>query len=1026
MAGAAESPLAGDAFYSRLPEYLGRLRLEGLAVGAEQESRLFLLLSRLESAGAMPEAEGALARLVVPVLAGTPAQQAMCHDHFRAMFSESNAVVDGKEGPPPSGDAEERKTWLRRILRSGATRAVSALVIAVTIAVVVLAMQSIDRPVNKPANLTSGSAVAIDANRLLLDWIRNFPIKELELPKQSPWNRTLRWYYTEFGWQKSVVVALPWLVYAAAFGGLVYLTLAHLRRESLRQNLRTLPLSFRGDRPRFGDRALLTDLQSLRSLARDEIREIDPEAMAIATAEQGGLLTPRWRTRPVPADIVVLIDRRSPRDHLASYGEAMVETLRNAGLFVEQFDFDRSPWTCRRRRSGEIKALSSVLGGFPGAIFLFFASESEFLNPGSGAPKAWIAEIVDVARTFLVVPEEASDMGPLGWALPKGLQIAHASAAGLRAVAARLLAFEPPITARASAPALERMVARINERADRWMQGAPPPSAEVDDFVAELQQKAGSETYRWISATSVYPELRWLLTLYLRDRLGKRGGQPMTLAPDILRVAQLPWYRHGWMPDWMRSRLLERLTAPERRKVRALLLEAIGITAAIRPSAAAMEVSAPKEAGAPPAERIRSDRILVDYLLPGLASTNQLFALPEEWAKKVARRPLRRLAVAAACGAVLAAAGSFGALAVMPIDDCDLWGTSQFQTDAIGPGLTSFLLDRGGYIGRVVAACKVATEREPDKPRFRYQYVRALASKPNIQASEIEIVRTVLFELKKINYIAAINDIGYEYHTGIFDRDQLKAAKYFDIAYKLGSIEAGRNLAVVYQSSEFNSDYYHNERKRLLKEYMDRGGATLGNYAYSFRDGEFGFEKDQQKYCEIQKLGADREDGDSAADVGSFYQFGNICDGYPQDFYMANRYFLKGIEWSANPYAAEKLAENYLREQGVGKNVDQALYWAIFAARLGNTEAVDLIYEIEATTDQVKLAELGLDLKLIVGQLKASADTGNEYSQYYLGQILESQGKIDEALVLYRNAADQGLQQATNALDRLATRPGIQ
>jgi hypothetical protein len=57
------------------------------------------------------------------------------------------------------------------------------------------------------------------------------------------------------------------------------------------------------------DFSLTAELQPLRGLAKDEIREIDPEAMAVATAEQGGLLTPRWRARPVPADFVVLIDR---------------------------------------------------------------------------------------------------------------------------------------------------------------------------------------------------------------------------------------------------------------------------------------------------------------------------------------------------------------------------------------------------------------------------------------------------------------------------------------------------------------------------------------------------------------------------------------------------------------------------------------------------------------------------------------------------------------------------------------------
>ncbi|NKK99607.1 hypothetical protein GFM02_15330 [Rhizobium leguminosarum bv. viciae] len=1023
MARAAEAPLAVDTVYRRLAEYLARVRLEGVAVGVEQQSRLFLLLSRLENAGAMPATAGAFARLIVPVLAGTPTQQAMCYDQFLATYSETGIELDESGGLSADGKGEEQKTWLRRAVSTSITRAAAAMVISLTIALVVFAWQAIDRrPVENPVSVTNASAVSADPNKLLLEWIRKLQIKELELPKQRPWNRSLRWFYTEFGWQKSMVAALPWLVYAAAFAGLVYLTLAHLRRESLRQNLRTLPLSFHSGRPRFGDRGLLTDLQPLRSLARDEIREIDPEAMAVATAEQGGLLTPRWRTRPVPADFIVLIDRRGPRDHLASYGEAIVETMRSAGLFVEQFDFDRSPWTCLRRRSGEIETLRSVVGGFPGAIFLFLVSESELLDAGSGAPKAWIGEFGNVERFFLVVPEDPSGVSSLGRALPKGLMVAHASPAGLRAIAARLIAQVVPSTTCDAASALIRLVARINERADRWMQAASPPALEVDGLVAELQRAAGDEAYRWIAATAVYPELSWPMTLYLRDRAGRRGGHPALLGPDLLAVAQLPWFRRGWMPDWMRTRLLRRLSAPERRNVRSLLLEAMGITTATRPASPAMQISARNQVGVPPSERIRSDRILVDYLLPSLASANHLFALPEEWAKRIARRPLRRLAIAACCGAIFAAIASFGAVALLPIDECDLYGTSPFQNDAIGPVLSPFRMFRGGYVEKVIAACETSAAREPDNVRFRFQYVRALSGRVNIQPSEIETVRANLSELVKINYIAAINAMGHSYFEGIFPHNNEKALEYFMKAYNLGSMEAGRNLAVVYRSKyrEFKNSYFKNESRRLLEEYIDRGGTIVTNYTLALSSGEYG-SPDLPKYLEILKLGVDRHDGDAAAEMGALYATGEICADCLPNYKEANKYYFKAIDWSSNPSAATELASDYFYGRGTDIDISQAFYWAAFGARLGNTDAVDLLYQIVATSDETKLVELGLEPRQIVGEVKGSAVGGNEYSQDYLGRILEGQGKVEEALVWYRKASDRGLQEATEAVKRLSS-----
>jgi TPR repeat protein len=119
-----------------------------------------------------------------------------------------------------------------------------------------------------------------------------------------------------------------------------------------------------------------------------------------------------------------------------------------------------------------------------------------------------------------------------------------------------------------------------------------------------------------------------------------------------------------------------------------------------------------------------------------------------------------------------------------------------------------------------------------------------------------------------------------------------------------------------------------------------------------------------------------------------------------------------------------QLAKNYLLAQGTEKDVDEALYWAIFAARFGEANAFDLIYDILAKADPAKLAELGLDPKLVMSQLNASAKAGNKYSQYYLGRVFEDQAKKDGALVWYRKASAQGLRQATDAIDRLSKKGG--
>jgi hypothetical protein len=83
-------------------------------------------------------------------------------------------------------------------------------------------------------------------------------------------------------------------------------------------------------------------------------------------------------------------------------------------------------------------------------------------------------------------------------------------------------------------------------------------------------------------------------------------------------------------------------------------------------------------------------------------------------------------------------------------------------------------------------------------------------------------------------------------------------------------------------------------------------------------------------------------------------------------------------------------------------------------------DVTELIYQIIAKTTPTKLAERGIQLTLIMDQLKESAEGGNEFSQFFLGVLLEYQQKKDDALIWYRKSSDQGFQKATDAVDRLS------
>ena len=110
------------------------------------------------------------------------------------------------------------------------------------IALVALAVQSIYRQCRtKALPISPGPMVARNADEQLPDWIRSFPAQGAGASAAKALESDAALVLHGVRLAEIHGCGAPWLIYAAAFGGFVYLTLAHLRRESLRQKLRSLP-----------------------------------------------------------------------------------------------------------------------------------------------------------------------------------------------------------------------------------------------------------------------------------------------------------------------------------------------------------------------------------------------------------------------------------------------------------------------------------------------------------------------------------------------------------------------------------------------------------------------------------------------------------------------------------------------------------------------------------------------------------------------------------------------------------------
>ncbi|MGO8093057.1 tetratricopeptide repeat protein [Rhizobium leguminosarum] len=1027
MADKPEDRALSPEYHLTLGAYLTRLRAAGLVISDEQEAQLFQLLAWMVSNGSQPRRIGELASALTPVLAGTPQQQALCHETALAVFGNGNEHTPREH--PFGGMGTQRKPLLSRILSHSPPAWIFAALFAVVLAVSAVGYYFGTKPMTTPSGKGGNTATSLEYGNLQsLDWIYEIRIKELEPPAQSWRNRTLRWYYAEYDLTKWIAALGPWLTYALIMIALIWTMLAHLQREKVRHNISDLPYTFRGDRPYFGDRALTGDLQPLRSVPRTHVPEFDGEASVDATVRAGGVPSAVFRNRVVPVEFVALVDRRAPRDHFAAYGDVFFESLLSAGIRAERFYFNTSPTVLSNARTGQSERAKVILNRLPGSVILAFLTEDEIFDPMTGRARSWITDIAEYGSVFLFVPESQAGQPQMQAVTPPGVSVLPSSSAGLRRLVDLLTDNQTKPDLASVLHPLDTLFARLSERRGRWMQSAPIPKEDTEALIDDIGQAAGQEGLRLVAATSVYPELRWPMTLRLRDRLSDASQRSAQLDSDLLRIVQLPWFRSGWMPQWLRARLIEELPGTLSDRIRMVIFEAVGFGGEKTRDGHSLGLL--RENGERDlAERTRSDRMMLQYLFAGQRVPKHIFTVPRELARKISRRPFRNTALAGVAGAFLAMFSSFSSLASLPINNCDLWGASLFAPDNMGLGWDATRMERNGFVEQAIEACRQAVKANPNNRRFQYQYVRALAARRQLSDEEKKTITSELKTLADQGYAPALNELGYHYMEDSplqVPRDRLKALDYFRRAYEAGAVEALKNMATVYRYLGEEDPVYWEERKKVLKQHYDEGGILLWEYAYSYRDGSSGFEKNEDKYIELAIEGARRGEGKSALEVGYLYAVGELGCSHAvscsPDYRTASRYYRLAIELESDPIAALNLANNYRSGRGTDIDLNSAFYWAVFAARLGDAEAAELLVELVAEANDQTLKEWGVERAVIRSRLEALADRaedGSYRAQYLLGRYLESIGEQDEALRYYKMSAEGNYSPATEALKRL-------
>lgn len=312
----------------------------------------------------------------------------------------------------------------------------------------------------------------------------------------------------------------------------------------------------------------------------------------------GGLFVPVYRQEMLAPEYVVLVDRVGMDDQFAAYWIRMMKDLAHFGVSLSLFEFERDPrWVRAVGHRENERALGTLrlesIGGERNVSGLIVVGDGNgLLDPLTGVLAPWVDAAMSAwPKRVLLTPRAMASWGAAEVALARGSSasvgtvegflVAPAQIGWLGAAAAWLLTGKLVATnVLPGAPMVEPSA--LKEQGSAWLSVFPPPMDDVRSLVRQLRTFLGSRAYSWLVASALYPMVSIALTAYFSNRLDEatrvadqraREADYLLREARLLAIANLPWFRHGLMPDWLRRALILSVGRETRQMLRGVLLE---------------------------------------------------------------------------------------------------------------------------------------------------------------------------------------------------------------------------------------------------------------------------------------------------------------------------------------------------------------------------------------------------------------------------------------------------------------------
>lgn len=301
--------------------------------------------------------------------------------------------------------------------------------------------------------------------------------------------------------------------------------------------------------------------RQLRLRRRIASSRIDVRASVRATMAQAGYPTLRFDTRRIRPEYLIFSEREAPGDHLPEVGRALHAQMTRRQIDASHYEYQNAPHRLRLDKPSNprgFEPLTSLLVRHEGARVLV-SMESFDAAPARGDAPTWLERLG--SQPFLLNPRAKPHWGrEEAWLADHALPSIPANSAGLLSYARRVtsdpVGAAPPLPAKASETDLPAFFAAERD----WLISDDALDDEQIAAIIDNLQRWAPREMPWLRALALFPVIHRAFTHFSAMAL---FGKTDLEGVSFLRVARLPWFRAGYMPDALREPLARGMTADE-------------------------------------------------------------------------------------------------------------------------------------------------------------------------------------------------------------------------------------------------------------------------------------------------------------------------------------------------------------------------------------------------------------------------------------------------------------------------------